>query len=84
MLFNAQEWLNEHLRSTTCDIKEFVPLKSITDEIEKKLKSKKKSSLGPAERWKEIYRLIFPNEPVPSPCELYFGLYFKFHIIRTY
>lgn len=81
MLFNAQELLNEHLRSTRCDIKAFVPLKSITDEIEKKLKSRKKLNLGPAERWKEIYRLIFPNESVPSPCELYFGLHLKFHII---
>lgn len=71
-LFNAQEELNDHLRSRTCEVQAPVPLKSITDEIEKKLKNRRKSGLSPAERWKEIYQLIFPNEQnVPSPCECF-------------
>lgn len=69
-LFNEQNLLNEHLRSRTCDVQPPASLKSITSEIEKELKSKKKSDLPPAEKWKGIYKLIFPNEVVPSPCEI--------------
>jgi hypothetical protein len=43
----------------------------ITPEIAVKLKSRKKASPDQSvpERWKDIYRLLFPDELVPLPCK---------------
>jgi hypothetical protein len=47
------------------------PPEGITPENEKRLKSKKKSHPNQTDedRWRDIYRLLFPSEDVPSPCE---------------
>jgi hypothetical protein len=69
-LFLNVEELKEHVRSRTCDNQPIVSAKFITDEMEEKLKSKKRTGLALRDKWKEMYQLIFPKEPVPSPCEL--------------
>jgi hypothetical protein len=49
-------------------------VEGVTCEIEKRLRSRKKSFPGQTEvqRWKEIYNILFPNEDVPCPCKCYF------------
>jgi hypothetical protein len=48
----------------------------ITPQVAAQLKSRKKASPDQSvpERWKDIYRLLFPNELVPMPCESLEGL----------
>jgi hypothetical protein len=43
----------------------------ITPTVERVLKSRKKSypNQSEKERWKDVYRILFPNEDVPSPCK---------------
>ena len=47
------------------------PPDGITPENEKQLKSRKKThpNQSDGDRWKDIYKLLFPNEEVPSPCK---------------
>jgi hypothetical protein len=42
----------------------------VTADIEKKLRSRKKSypHQTEADRWEEIYRMLFNTAIVPSPC----------------
>lgn len=44
----------------------------LTSDIVERLKSKKKSEKNQSDgdRWKEIYRLLFPHEIVPNPCTM--------------
>jgi hypothetical protein len=73
MLFTSQTLLNAHIVEKNGRHQTGlpgVPWTSINADMEKKLRSKKKSDLGQAERWRLIYGLIFPNEAAPSPCEL--------------
>lgn len=46
-------------------------MEGITSDIEKQLKSRKKThrDQSGAERWQEMYRILFPMEEVPSPCK---------------
>jgi hypothetical protein len=45
----------------------------IDKEVEKKLRQKKrKKGQSEVEKWKDIYRILFPDVPenqIPSPCE---------------
>lgn len=40
-------------------------------DVEEKLKRRRKTAADQtdAERWEEIYRLLFPGQSVPSPCK---------------
>lgn len=71
--FKTQAELEAHSRSTNiCDLAELTtPFEGITTEIEKKLRSRKKDSRvqSEADRWRGIYRVLFPDEVVPSPCK---------------
>jgi len=46
-------------------------VEGITAKMEKQLRCRKKAYRGQsdAERWKDIYKLLFPLEAVPDPCE---------------
>jgi hypothetical protein len=57
--------------SDICDLQPGHPPEGITPEQERRLRSKKKTSpnQGEADRWKDIYKLLFPNEDIPSPCK---------------
>lgn len=41
----------------------------ISPDIANKLKGRKKSSQPDPESWKDIFRLLFPEAPIPTPCE---------------
>ena len=74
-IFKNQEQLDSHLTVATsdiCDLQPGHPPEGITPEHERRLRSRKKTSpdQSEAERWKDIYKLLFPNEEIPSPCEL--------------
>ena len=45
-------------------------VEGVTHQQLEKLKSKKKISPDQSEedRWKEVYKILFPTERVPSPC----------------
>ncbi|KAH0545448.1 hypothetical protein FGG08_000449 [Glutinoglossum americanum] len=67
--FNHQSELDGHVRDINrCDLRPQEPVEGITAEIEKRLRSRKKSSPDQDEesKWKAIYGIIFPGEPIPT------------------
>ncbi|KAI9149941.1 Resistance to glucose repression protein [Paramyrothecium foliicola] len=52
-----------------CNVQDGVTIEGITDEQECQLRSRKKTSRDQTDedRWSNIYTLLFPLEPVPSP-----------------
>lgn len=69
--FKSQSALDDHLTVTNiCPITEGTPAEGVTVDIEKRLRSRKKTAPGQSEedRWREIYTLLFPDEAVPVPC----------------
>jgi len=72
-MFPTPEDLDSHFMAvTSCELSLAEPAEGITSNIEKQLRSRKKTHRDQteAERWEQIYRILFPLEPVPSPCEL--------------
>ncbi|KAI9773229.1 MAG: hypothetical protein M1839_002191 [Geoglossum umbratile] len=68
--FNNELELQNHVRDAGgCEIRPEQPIEGITGEIEKKLRCKKKWSLNLDEegKWRRIYEILFPGEPIPSP-----------------
>ncbi|KAG9233783.1 putative resistance to glucose repression protein 1 [Amylocarpus encephaloides] len=70
--FKNQQRLDAHITVAASDICEVRPGTSpegITADIERKLRSRKKSHPNQMDedRWKEIYKLLFPGAEVPSP-----------------
>lgn len=47
------------------------PPSDITSYQEKQLKSRKHTTRRQTdeEKWRDIYRLLFPNQEIPSPCK---------------
>ena len=72
--FKNQESLDVHLHSSEwCErVDSEVQVEGITAQIERRLRSKKKAyrEQSDVDRWKEIYRILFPGSEVPSPCKL--------------
>ena len=73
LTFRTQQQYNEHIiLQDICQIKPGHPPDGITPEQGIKLRSRKKlhRSQTEADRWREIYKLLFPDDAViPSPCE---------------
>jgi hypothetical protein len=72
-LFKDQEALERHfLEVKSCELNLAEPTEGITGNVEKRLRSRKKThrDQSESERWQEIYRILFPREEVPSPCKL--------------
>ncbi|EXF83717.1 hypothetical protein CFIO01_07125 [Colletotrichum fioriniae PJ7] len=72
--FETQLALQAHARSLdACDVREPEFLDGITQDQEKKLRSRKKTSakeLTEAEKWTQVYRILFPDvreREIPSP-----------------
>lgn len=70
--FKNQQQLDAHLTVASANICSLIPghpPDGITPENEKRLKSRKKIHPNQSDdsRWAEIYKLLFPNEEVPSP-----------------
>jgi len=71
-IFRNQEQLDEHIRATEiCELQAGQPPEGLTVEAERKIRIRKKLHPGQTEedRWREIYKLLFPTEEIPSPCK---------------
>ncbi|KAH9210188.1 hypothetical protein DL95DRAFT_413234 [Leptodontidium sp. 2 PMI_412] len=69
-LFKDQDAVNLHLmEQDVCERRDVEHVDGVTTEIFEKLRSKKKTQRDQteADRWKDIYKLLFPNEMIPSP-----------------
>jgi hypothetical protein len=70
--FSALSDLEFHRMSITdCASRAVEPPEAITPAVEIVLKSRKKAYPNQTEedRWKCVYRILFPDEPVPNPCK---------------
>ncbi|KAF2828194.1 hypothetical protein CC86DRAFT_242906, partial [Ophiobolus disseminans] len=71
--FTNDVTLREHQRDPRgCDVREQVPLEGFDKEQERRLKSKKKSQVHQTEeeKWKGVYRILFPDDgeaDIPTP-----------------
>ena len=87
MVFDSEDLLKSHLRDepNRCQLRPTQTLDGVTQETEKLLRSRKKDYNGQSEPelWRKIYRTLFPDEIVPSPCRLALfdlaNLNFAFH-----
>ena|ERR1700760_1592716 len=71
-LFEDQDAVSLHLmQRNACERKDIEHSDGVTTEVFEKLRSKKKAQKDQteADRGKDIYKLLFPNEMVPDPCE---------------
>lgn len=73
MVFDSEDLLVIHSREdmNRCQVQPQKLLDGITPATERLLRSRKgyKGQSEP-ERWKTVYRILFPDEIVPSPCKL--------------
>jgi len=74
-VFENEELLDSHAIVPAASICEAIPgnpPEGITPKQIAELKSKAKpyANQKDTDRWKEIFRLLFPGESVPSPCKL--------------
>ncbi|KAN0110859.1 hypothetical protein V8E51_007246 [Hyaloscypha variabilis] len=70
VVFDSQESLDIHVEGFKgCEARNDLPIDGVTGKIKEKLQTRKKAYPGQteAERWGEIYQVLFPNEEVPSP-----------------
>lgn len=70
--FDSQEDLDTHVEAIeACELKVDQPVDGVTSKIKERLQCRKKAYPGQteADRWEEVYRILFPNEEVPSPCK---------------
>ncbi|KAH6847597.1 hypothetical protein B0I37DRAFT_147976 [Chaetomium sp. MPI-CAGE-AT-0009] len=68
--FSDARKLEQHEMSVTgCEVLDIVPPGDITTYQEKQLKSRKHTTRRQTdeEKWRDIYRLLFPGEEIPSP-----------------
>ena len=70
--FESEDILDEHIEAiTSCELNASEPVDGINSKIKMQLKCRKKAFPGQteADKWKEMYKTIFPNEEPPSPCK---------------
>lgn len=70
--FKEEKELDAHFEAKEgCESRPMKIVEGITAKMEKQLRCRKKAYRGQSEseRWKEIYKLLFPQEAVPDPCE---------------
>jgi hypothetical protein len=74
MVFNSEDLLTSHLRdeANRCQVQPKQVLDGITPKTESLLRSRKKEYRvqSEPELWRKMYRTLFPDEIVPSPCKL--------------
>jgi hypothetical protein len=71
-LFEDQDQVSEHLKeANACELSYILQADGVTSEIVEKLRSRKRTHKNQTEveKWQDIYKLLFPNEIVPSPCK---------------
>ncbi|EPE26352.1 hypothetical protein GLAREA_02264 [Glarea lozoyensis ATCC 20868] len=70
--FKNQQQLDTHITVASediCEVKVGTAPEGITAEIERQLRSRKKAHPNQSEedRWRDIYKILFPNHEIPSP-----------------
>jgi hypothetical protein len=71
-LFEDQDQVSEHLKeANACELSYTLQADGVTSEIVERLRSRKRTHKDQTvvEKWQDIYKLLFPNEIVPSPCK---------------
>ncbi|EAQ83474.1 hypothetical protein CHGG_09878 [Chaetomium globosum CBS 148.51] len=65
----TRELADHEMLVTGCEVVDTIPPGDITAYQEKQLKSRKHTTRRQTdeEKWRDIYRLLFPNEEIPSP-----------------
>jgi hypothetical protein len=55
-----------------CEVKMGEPVDGITRKMKDQIQCRRKPHPGQtdAEKWEQIYKILFPNEVVPDPCML--------------
>jgi len=77
VLFKDADAVEMHLKEPKgCDSSDCTQADGVTPQVYEKLRSKKKTQRDQTEedRWREIYKLLFPKEMIPSPCEFLYSL----------
>jgi len=77
--FPHQPALLHHVRQpSSCVVGNETPPSGISTAQAEKLRKRGKKSLSEVERWNEMYRIIFPDSPLPtSPCKMVLPVYFR-------
>ena len=54
-----------------CEVKDRELVEGVTSKMKEQLQCRKKAYPGQteAERWKEIYQMLFPGKIAPNPCQ---------------
>jgi len=69
-LFEDQDQVSEHLKGAgACELRDTLQADGVASGIVGKLRSRKGAheDQTEVEKWQNIYKLLFPNEIVPSP-----------------
>jgi hypothetical protein len=70
--FKSQQQLDAHITVASediCEVRQGPAPEGITPAIERQLRSRKKAHRNQSDedRWRDIYKILFPNSEVPSP-----------------
>jgi Zn-finger nucleic acid-binding protein len=71
-VFANDDELDSHIEADRgCNTKPTEHVDGITKKMKEQIQCRKKAFPGQteAERWKQIYQILFPDEAVPSPCK---------------
>jgi hypothetical protein len=72
-VFDSEESLDQHIEGIEgCQSNVSIQaVEGIDRKLEAQLRCRKKTFAGQtqADRWKEMYQILFPGEVVPSPCK---------------
>lgn len=68
--FDSKEACNAHLRAESqCPISDDDPPEGIDKETELRIRGLKQGKeMSPAQKWEEIFQIIFPDDLIPSAC----------------
>lgn len=75
LAFPNEAWIDAHLRrrDELCEIKEAGSIEGFDKNQEVLIRSRKRTTSSEVDKWKEIYRILFPDDSddlIPSPCEI--------------
>jgi len=67
--FESEDSLQEHCQSEKpCKLAKNKTVDFCSDAKETLLRARAKAGLSEEQKWQEMYKILFPGEPVPSPC----------------
>jgi hypothetical protein len=63
--FDEEDIRDEHIRATACQRKPPIQWEGITSGQRQQLSKRSQSTISPEDNWYAIFRLLFPNHPLP-------------------